>query len=148
MVAECFGPPDESTLRLRFPGAQDADPCELFGDVSVVCSFNDDDGDDVVHNDVDVLFPVWLLVEEVHSPRSPTEDVPKSDSKQLLLHHEHRHGSNPLDNENYEAECQVLLKELEARKEEIQRHEEVFREQQSRIASLEDANTWGSTSGF
>ncbi|CAE7564576.1 unnamed protein product [Symbiodinium sp. CCMP2592] len=40
MVAECFGPPDESTLRLRFPGAQDADPCELFGDVSVVCSFS------------------------------------------------------------------------------------------------------------
>lgn len=67
---------------------------------------------------------------------SPTEEVPKADSKQLLLHHEHRHGSNPLD-ENYEAECQVLLKELEAKNEEIKRHEEVFREQQSRIASLE-----------
>ncbi|CAE6935016.1 unnamed protein product [Symbiodinium sp. CCMP2456] len=40
MVAEFFGPPDESTLRLRFPGAQDAEPCELFGDVSVVCSFS------------------------------------------------------------------------------------------------------------
>ncbi|CAE7910821.1 unnamed protein product [Symbiodinium sp. KB8] len=40
MVAECFGTPDESTLRLRFPGAQDAEPCELFGDVSVVCSFS------------------------------------------------------------------------------------------------------------